>query len=175
MALLLALLGRFVLFAGGWWLLTGGRTDGVTFGVCCAAAAALTPLIIGEADASPIRRGPLPTVLRLPRLLPFFLWQSLRGGIDVALRAFRPRLPLSPAIIDYRLRLPRGSAPVMLAGLISLMPGTLAIVSGRRLRVHVLDDTREYRHELEHIEALVANVFGLALEETPATGAATGP
>jgi multicomponent Na+:H+ antiporter subunit E len=188
---LLGLLGRFLLFWALWWLLTDGHADALVFGLCCAAVAALLPLPAAESDggaqAGPVagqgadRRtdplGPslLPTVLRLPLLVPFFLWESLRGGADVALRALRPRLPLSPAIIQHRLRLPPGPAPVMMASLVSLMPGTLAIISGHRLRVHVLDDGRDYRAELGRLEAKVARVFGVALAPPQAPAPAPGP
>lgn len=162
-SLLFGLAGRFVLYGAIWWLLTNGRPDALVFGACCAAAAALVPLVIGDAGDAAAQRALLPTVLRLPLLLPFFLWQSLRGGVDVALRALKPRLPLAPAMMDYRLRLPPGPAPVMMASLVSLMPGTLAMISGTRLKVHVLDARRDYSDELERLEALVARVFGIAL------------
>jgi multicomponent Na+:H+ antiporter subunit E len=168
MSHLAGLLGRFALFWAIWWLLTDGRTDGLVFGAGFAAAAALMPLVLLDApDAPPDGPRPralLPTVLRGLLLLPFFLWQSLYGGVDVALRALRPRMPLAPTVLDYRLRLPPGPAPVMLASLVSLMPGTLATVSGARLRVHVLDATRGYQDELELLEAQVAWIFGVTLQ-----------
>ena len=168
MSRIATLLGRFALYGAIWWLLTDGRSDGLVFGACCAAVAALVPLLITDSqEGPPGRPGPralLPTVLRGLLLLPFFLWQSLHGGIDVALRALKPRLPLAPTVFDYRLRLPPGPAPVMLASLVSLMPGTLATVSGPRLRIHVLDSTMHHQDELELLEALVAWVFGLTLQ-----------
>ncbi|NBC12835.1 MAG: cation transporter [Gammaproteobacteria bacterium] len=164
------LLGRFAVFWGVWWLLTDGRADGLVFGAAFAAVAAAMPLVIVEPRGTDTPLALLPTVLRGLLLLPFFLWQSLYGGIDVAARAFKPRLPLTPTLFDYRLRLPPGPAPVMLASLVSLMPGTLAIVSGARLRVHVLDAGRDYQDELELLEAQVAWIFGVALQapRTPA-------
>ena len=41
-----AVLGRFAVFAVLWWLLTEGRADGLAFGLCCSAVAALLPLIM---------------------------------------------------------------------------------------------------------------------------------
>lgn len=38
-------------------------------------------------------------------VVPFFLWHSLNGGVDVAWRAFHPRLPITPELIEYPLRL----------------------------------------------------------------------
>jgi multicomponent Na+:H+ antiporter subunit E len=167
-ALVSAVLGRFAVFAVLWWLLTDGRADGLIFGLCCAALAALLPLVMDDPRTSASQPGLLPTLLRLPLLVPFFLWQSLRGGVDVALRAFRPRLPLAPAMIVYPLRLPPGPAPVLMASLVSLMPGTLAMISGTRLRVHVLDENRPYRDDLDRLERRVARVFGIVLAEPKA-------
>jgi multicomponent Na+:H+ antiporter subunit E len=171
MSQLVGLLGRFALFWGIWWLLTDGRADGLVLGAGFAAAAALMPLVIADPQQAPAAaatpRALLPTVLRGLLLLPFFLWQSLYGGVDVALRALKPRMPLKPTVFDYRLRLPPGPAPVMLASLVSLMPGTLAMVSGARLRVHVLDATRDYQDELQLLEAQVAWIFGVALQAPP--------
>ncbi|MBE0509552.1 MAG: Na+/H+ antiporter subunit E [Chromatiales bacterium] len=45
------------------------------------------------------------TLLGWLRFIPFFLLQSLLGGIDVARRAFHPRTPLSPTLIRYPLSL----------------------------------------------------------------------
>lgn len=162
------LLGRFALFWAIWWLLTDGRADGLVFGAACAAAAALVPILLADAepaDSQGSRRPALlPTVLRGLLLLPFFLWQSLYAGFDVAARALKPRMPLAPTVFDYRMRLPPGPASVMMASLVCLMPGTLANVSGARLRIHVLDATRQYQDELELLEAQVAWIFGVALQ-----------
>lgn len=44
---------------------------------------------------------------------PGFLWRSLLGGIDVAFRAFHPRLPISPAWLVYPVRLSPGTPRVL--------------------------------------------------------------
>jgi multicomponent Na+:H+ antiporter subunit E len=160
--------GRFVVFLLLWWLLTDGRTDAWLFGACAAAAAALLPLFIEAPSDTPGAATLLPTLLRLPLLVPLFLWESLKGGVDVSVRALKPRMPLVPALFDYPLRLPPGPGPVLLASLVSLMPGTLAIIDGDRLRVHVLDGTRDYDDELERLERKVARVFGIELDGTRA-------
>lgn len=72
-------------------------------------------------------------------LLPRFIARSVIGGIDVARRAFDPRLPIDPGWIEVPVALPDGGR-VALGGELSLMPGTLAAGSvGDRLLVHVLD------------------------------------
>lgn len=155
--------GRFVVFLLLWWLLTDGSTDAWLFGACAAAAAALLPLAIEAPGDAPGAATLLPTLLRLPLLVPLFLWESLKGGVDVSLRALKPRMPLVPALFDFPLRLPPGPAPVLLASLVSLMPGTLAVIDGDRLQVHVLDGTRDYDDELARLELKVARVFGIKL------------
>ena len=166
-AMLGGVAGRFTLYALIWLLLTEGRPDAWLFGAVCAAAAALLPLLLEGPAVPPGASALLATLLRLPLLAPLFLWESLKGGVDVSLRALKPRMPLAPALIDWPLRLPPGPAPVMLASLVSLMPGTLAVIDGDRLRVHVLDDTRDYDDELARLERRVARVFGVALREAP--------
>jgi multicomponent Na+:H+ antiporter subunit E len=64
-------------------------------------------------------------VTALALLLPRFLWQSLRAGLDVALRALRPRLPLQPGFVDYPVKLPRGSARNAFELISSLLPGSV--------------------------------------------------
>jgi multicomponent Na+:H+ antiporter subunit E len=59
-------------------------------------------------------------------LLPRFFWQSLKAGVDVARRAFSPRLPLAPGFVDYPVGLPRGSARNAFELISSLTPGSVA-------------------------------------------------
>ena len=76
---------------------------------------------------------------RVVLLLPGFLWRSLLGALDVAVRALHPRLPLAPGWVEVPCRLP-GAGRVALGGSFSLMPGTLAAgARGGRLLVHCLD------------------------------------
>jgi multisubunit Na+/H+ antiporter MnhE subunit len=83
----------------------------------------------------------------------------LRGGLDVTLRAFRHPLPLKPDLIDYPLRLPPGPTPILMASLVSLMPGTLAVICEGRLRVHVLDRHSDWHRDLERLEQRIGDVY----------------
>jgi multicomponent Na+:H+ antiporter subunit E len=98
------------------------------------------------------------------RFVPFFLWHSLHGGVDVARRALHPRLPIAPGLLDHRWRLPPGLPRVFMANTVSMLPGTLsAELDEEFLRVHVLDQTGTFASELALIEARVARLFGLHL------------
>jgi len=149
---------RAALFALLWWVLTGGATDSWPVGAVIVVIALLVTL-----GLSPFGPGRL-SLIGLLRFLPFFLWHSLKGGVDVATRAFRPSLPIDPCLVDYRLRLSSGPEAVFMVNVASLLPGTLAARLDRdRLQVHVLDQRGDFRRELEALERRVADLFGASL------------
>ncbi|MEA3638874.1 MAG: Na+/H+ antiporter subunit E [Lamprobacter sp.] len=154
-----SLVWRLLVFALLWWLLTTGQQAALLFGV---------PFVIIAALLSTLARfrAPLSTAvaqsvapLALLQLIGFFLWHSLLGGVDVAVRAFRRPLPLQPDLIDYPLRLPAGPATVLMSGLVSLMPGTLAVICQGHLRVHVLDRCGHWHQDLERLEQRIAALY----------------
>ena len=63
---------------------------------------------------------------RLLLLLPHFVWQSVRAGVDVARRAFAPALPLQPGLVRCPLGFGRGLARNTFATVTSLLPGTVS-------------------------------------------------
>ena len=147
---------RTVLFALLWWILTEGAMDSWLVGapvVVCAALAsgALLPRVSWSWSG-------------ITRFVPFFLWHSLYGGVDVARRALHPRLPIAPALFDHKWRLPPGLPRVFMANTVSLLPGTLSAELGEEyLHVHVLDKTGAFASDLALVEARVARLFGLHL------------
>jgi multicomponent Na+:H+ antiporter subunit E len=168
------LLWRLSIFTLLWWMLTEGRGEALLFGAPFIVAAALLSVVFKGASLGRNGHGRI-SLSALGRLIPFFLWHSLRGGIDVGIRAFKPSLPLAPDLVDYPLRLPSGPAAVLMAGLVSLMPGTLAVIWDGRLRVHVLDRGGQFWQELERLEEQVGAVFGLQLAGSPGPAAANPP
>ncbi len=152
-----AIVLRASLFALLWWVLTEGRADGWGVGlifVALAVAASLRWLPPGRARLS------LPGLLRYAG---FFVVQSVRGGLQVAALAVRPRLALAPAMIELPLRLPPGPAVVLLTATLSLLPGTLSVRLEGTLRVHALDARLPIEHEVRTAEAHIARLFGIDL------------
>lgn len=149
---------RAALFALLWWLLTEGQTDSWFFGI---------PVVILATVFSTVLAPPIPrSIIGLLQFVPFFLSQSLRGGVDVAWRALHPSLPIAPILVDYPLRLPDEQARVFLANTVSLLPGTLSVrLESNNLQLHVLDGNSDYRTELETLERLVAALFMLSLKD----------
>lgn len=145
-----------LLLAGAWWVLTEGEP---AWGI------GLPVVFLAGAAAWYVRA---PGRLRVSfagalRFVPYFVRQSLWGGLDVARRALDPRMPLDPALLVYRLRLPPGPARVFLADIVSLLPGTLsAELAGDRLRLHVLDRAPAPA-AVRTLEERVADLFGLRL------------
>jgi len=110
------------------------KPGNLVVGVLAAAAAAGLSLRLLPPATGRVRIG------ALLRLLPRFLWQSLVAGIDVARRAFAPRLPLAPGFVDYPVQLPRGSARNAFELISSLMPGSVASDEGAAsIEYHCLD------------------------------------
>lgn len=146
-----ALLGIF------WWALTGGDRSSWWFGAAVVAVATVASLALSHAGPPVRARG-------LVSFISFFLWQSLRGGLDVAARALDPRLPLAPAFVTYRLRLPAGTARTLMIGIVGLLPGTLsADVTDDHLQVHALTAGPAIEESLQRLEEVIAGLFGLRL------------
>ncbi len=126
---------RAVLFALMWWILTDGAIASWWVGAPVVLFATLVSVVL----LPPITWS-LPGVVRF---VPFFLWRSLYGGVDVARRAMHPRLPISPGLFCYQWRLPPGLPRVFMANTVSLLPGTLSVELGADgLQVHVLDERK---------------------------------
>lgn len=152
---------RILAFAALWWIVSDGRGDWA-FGIPVVGLAALVSYRLQP------RRGTRLRALALLRFSGFFLFESLRAGIDVARRALSPGLRLAPAFFDYPLRLPEGPARVFLVDTLSLLPGTLGVDLRKGVaRLHVLDAGLPLESEVRTVERHVAAVFGVELSTQP--------
>jgi multicomponent Na+:H+ antiporter subunit E len=122
------------------------------------------PAVLASAWVSTRLSEPGPRGLSLwglVRFLPFFVWESLKGGIDVALRVMRPRMDIDPGYRSYRIGLVQPAARVLFLDGVSLLPGTLsADIEGDMLIVHALDQSTDHAPELRRLERRVAALFG---------------
>lgn len=155
-----ALAPRLGLLAGLWVALVEGHAGGLLAGLVA------LPLALWASFALEAPGGARVHLPGLLRLLPPFLWQALSGSLDVARRALQPRMRLAPGWLEARSWLPEESARLLLASLMSLVPGTLAVeVEGPVLTLHVLDARPEAKaamlEQLRELEGRVARVFGL--------------
>jgi multicomponent Na+:H+ antiporter subunit E len=101
-------------------------------------------------------------------LVPHFMWESVLAGIDVARRAFDPRLPLRPGFVDCPLDFPPGFARNTFSTITSLLPGS--VPSGESdgqdhgagdgaLVYHCLDITQPVVEQLWKEERLLARAL----------------
>jgi multicomponent Na+:H+ antiporter subunit E len=103
--------------------------------------------------------------LHIGALLKFighFLWQSMVAGVDVARRAFDPRLPLKPGFLAYPVGIPAGTGRAAFGAVTSLMPGTLPVGTdpGGALVYHCLDSDQPVAAALARDEALMVDTRG---------------
>lgn len=154
-----AALWRGALFALLWWALSDGRPGSWGVGSVAVALATAASLRLLPPVTTYVSR------IGLVRFLIFFVRESLRGGVQVAWFALRPRLALKPGIHEIELRLPTGISRVLLANTLSLLPGTLSVeLDGDRLCLHVLDDSAPIEAEVRTAETRLAQMLGLALD-----------
>lgn len=147
---------RGVLFLLIWWFLSGGVASSWWIGV---------PAVILAVTASRALLPPANFIwFELLKFVPFFLWQSLLGGADVARRVFLPKMTIAPDLMEYPLRLPPGLSQVIMSNTVSLLPGTLITELDRSvLKVHVLNRNKDVSTELEIIEERIARIAGIKL------------
>jgi multicomponent Na+:H+ antiporter subunit E len=111
---------RAMLFFALWLVMDqSAKPVDLLFGIAAAAGATWTSLWLLPPATGRVR------LFTLLLLLPRFLWNSLVAGVDVARRAFSPRLPLNPGFVDYAAGLPRGSARNAFELISSLLPGSV--------------------------------------------------
>jgi multicomponent Na+:H+ antiporter subunit E len=150
----LTLVRHLAIGAALWWLLTGGAPDTWLVGAPTVAAAAWLarrPRSVPESRWS---------WLGFARFVPFFFWESLRGGLDVTRRILNPRVPIQPGWLDYVSSLADSRARRFFVNCLSLLPGTLAAdLEGARITVHLLDRTQDPRPDLQRLERQVARLF----------------
>jgi multicomponent Na+:H+ antiporter subunit E len=94
----------------------------------------------------------------VPALALFFLWSSMKGGVDIAYRAIAPSMPLHPESIQLELKLDSEAGRVLLTWMISMMPGTAAInlKAGRHLTLHVVDSRIYGKGNVRKLEDKIA-------------------
>jgi multicomponent Na+:H+ antiporter subunit E len=149
-----AAIARGAGFFGLWVVLIGLDPVDLAVGVGTAAAATWTSLRLLPPGSHRLR------LAALPRLALRFVWQSVIAGVDVARRAFAPRLPLRPGFVVYPTRYPRGPARNAFASLTSLLPGTVPARDDEQgLLYHCLDVGQPVTEQLAAEEDAVSRAL----------------
>ena len=143
-----------LLFAALWALLTAGAIGSWIIGAPVILLAAWFARRTGAREAAAV------SVRGVAEFLPFFVWESVRGGVDVACRVLAPSPRLAPGFQDYRMTLTDPRAQLLFVNTVSLLPGTLAAqLHGDTVHVHALDVNADIRTDLSRLEGSVARMY----------------
>lgn len=143
------------MFAALWTILSENRWD--QWPVIAVALIAATGASLALLPAGAWRWRLMP----LLRFVPYFLKESVIGGLDVASRVASRRMPLDPALVEFPLLLKSEAARVGFAWVVSLLPGTAsARLDGPLLVVHVLDQRSPVEAKLREVEGHLSRLFG---------------
>lgn len=149
---------RFALLTTVWWILAEGDTRFWYYGLAAAALAAVLSARVAPPAAG--RRGRRPW--EVPALAVWFVWNAVRGGVDVARRAVVPRMPISP----HTIRVPAHTVPGTVsrrAGLwmVNLMPGSLAVDEGDDwVELHVLSPDLDTEASWAELDRRLGRIAG---------------
>lgn len=150
-----SILRRGAAFAALWWVLAEGQGDSWALGAAAVGLATWSSLVMLPARAGTISPA------ALVRFLAFFVWNSIRGGLQVAAMALRGRTSLRPSLLEVPLTLPAGGPRLLLVNTLGLMPGTLGVeMTDETLLIHVLDERLPVLAETRALEALIGRLFG---------------
>lgn len=143
-----------LVFAALWWLLSDGEHGSWLIGVPAVLAASWSAQALNPAHRWTI------SAWGLVRFFPFFLWESLIGGLDVARRTLAPKLRVQPGFTIYRTSLQQHGARVFFANCVCLLPGTLAAdLKGDQINIHMLVTEFDPQAELRRLESAVALIY----------------
>lgn len=79
--------------------------------------------------------------LRVLYYIPWLIWQIVVASLQVAYAVLSPKMPIDPALIRFKTKLPNVGSKVILGNSITLTPGTITIqVKGDEFLVHALMD-----------------------------------
>ena len=143
-------------FFGFWLVLTGADAGDLAAGLVATVAATWASLRLMPPQQWRLRP------IKLAEFALHFFRQSIVAGIDVALRALDPRLPLQPGVVIYPARLPPGTKLDAFCAIMSLLPGTLPCgrAEDSGLTIHCLDVTQPVVEQLAAEEALFMQALG---------------
>lgn len=152
-----AALGRGAVLAVLWWALTEGDSSTWTYGAVIVPLVTLSTFVLLPLRTAPLRV--LPRALPALRLGGWFLWRSVLGGVDVAVRSLRRPVDTDPVVVEHRLVLPTVGTRVLCANLSSLMPGALSVdLRDDVLVVHVLHREMPATAQLDELQRRILAV-----------------
>ena len=131
---LVAVAWRLIGFTLLWWVLSEGRWQDPGLILLIILVATFCSLRLWPAGVWKWRH------MDVLAFLPWFLWQSLCGALDVARRAYQIKPFLRPRVVTMTVDL-RAESACLFAWIVSLLPGTACIhKEGDKFEIHLLDE-----------------------------------
>ncbi|MCC5839513.1 MAG: Na+/H+ antiporter subunit E [Opitutales bacterium] len=148
-----AFLVRLLLFAAGWFILVGGQTSDLWFVLLVLLLTTLISLYCVPPGQWRLRP------LGVLAFLPYFFITAMRGGWDVARRAYHPgAVSVDPGFLTVSVSDDMRQT-LLLAWIISLLPGTASCeIKDRTLLVHVLDKKLPVEAEIADLQKRIARM-----------------
>lgn len=108
-------------------------------------------------------KGIAPGRIRIARLffyIPWLIWQIVVASLQVASVVLRPKMPIDPALMRFKTKLPNMESKVILGNSITLTPGTITIrIKGDEFLVHSLMDVSQTGIIDESLPTQVAKLY----------------
>jgi multisubunit Na+/H+ antiporter MnhE subunit len=158
------LLRRFIALAILWFVLAEGSAFQWWFGLTVVVVATGASYFLSYDE----QRTKSLNLVALIIFLPYFFYQSYKGGIRVAWAAFAPRKVLRPHYVKFpfKIRPEDELARVTVAAVLCLFPGTVSCkIEEGHLLMHVLDEGMYALDETRKVERLIANIFHADLSQ----------
>jgi len=156
----LSLAGRAILLTG-FWLLLANEVSAAQVVLGLALAAAVMG-VTGRFRAMPLSVHRPKVALQLAGL---FLYDIVVANLAVARAVLSPSLPIRPSFLHVPLEISEPNAAALLAGMVTLTPGTVSVdldLEARVLTVHALlvDDEAQTVAEIKRrYEARIKEIF----------------
>lgn len=149
-----AIAARTLVFTMIWWILTEGEAIFSAWTLVGTGSSVAITVLLWPPGSWTLRFWPL------IRFVPFFLWHSLLGGMDVAYRALCPAAHVRPQTIAFSFTLQKEIARVFFIWTVSLLPGTAAIGLDKDVAtIHILDVGLSDMDKLHELERHLADIF----------------
>ena len=102
-------------------------------------------------------------ILKVPKFIGFFLYQSIKGGIDTARRVFSVNMHLKAEFLHYPVKhLPAGLPMNLFMNVVSLLPGSVSVIrEPNSVLVHVLAVTNSTIDDIYQCEVIISELFGI--------------
>lgn len=145
---------RIIFFSVIWLIITSFSWQSLVLGLPAVIIAALLSKLLASNSYQFV------SVRGVFQFIGFFIVESFKGGIEIALRAFQPTLNVQPHYLVYQTNLKPGIPRILFSSTVSLLPGTLtADINQDVLHVHSLIDSPHINNELSKCEKRVQAMF----------------